>query len=258
MIQRLIPSSGENLPVIGLGTWQTFDVDPNNSAAQKKVLEVLRSSGGTLVDSSPMYGNAEKVVGEITKDNPGYFIATKVWIKGKKSGISQMEDSFRKLKRACIDLLQVHNLVDWEAHLETLNEWKKEGKIRYVGITHYTDGMQADLERIINKVEIDFVQFNYSIDGRHAEKTLLPLAASRGVATLINRPFGEGRLFNKCRGKTLPAWAKEWDINSWGEFFLKFIVAHPAVTCVIPATSSHEHAQDNCKAGMGLLPDEKT
>jgi diketogulonate reductase-like aldo/keto reductase len=258
MIQRTIPSSGEALPVIGLGTWQSFDVDPKNTGPQKKVLEVFRKSGATLIDSSPMYGRSEEVVGALTKDDGYYFVATKVWTKGKKPGIAQMEDSFRKLKRTSIDLMQVHNLVDWEVHLQTMNEWKKEGKIRYIGITHYTDGMHADLEKIVNKVPLDFVQFNYSIDDRHAEKRLLAAAASNGVATLINRPFGEGRLFRKCAGKMLPGWTKEWGITNWSQFFLKFILAHPAVTCVIPATSNAEHAHENLGAADEPLPDEKT
>jgi diketogulonate reductase-like aldo/keto reductase len=258
MIQRIIPSSGEALPVIGLGTWQSFDVDPKNTHAQKEVLEVFRKSGATLIDSSPMYGRSEEVVGDLTADDENYFIATKVWIRGKKSGIAQMEDSFRKLKRGRIDLMQVHNLLDWEIHLETMNEWKKEGRVRYIGITHYTDGMHAELEKVLKKLSLDFIQFNYSIDNRHAEKRLLAAAAANGVATLINRPFGEGRLFSKCAGKTLPDWTKQWGITTWSQFFLKFILAHPAVTCVIPATSNAEHAQENLDAGVEPLPDQKT
>jgi diketogulonate reductase-like aldo/keto reductase len=258
MIQRLIPSSGESLPVIGLGTWQSFDVDPKKAEPQRKVLEIFKNSGATLIDSSPMYGKAEEAIGELTKDDVHYFMATKVWTKGRKAGISQMEDSFRKLKRSRIDLMQVHNLVDWEVHLDTLNEWKDEGRIRYTGITHYTDGMHADLEKILKKVKVDFVQFNYSIDNTHAERTLLPAAADKGVATLINRPFGEGRLFRKSQGKNLPDWIKDWGISNWSQFFLKFILSHPAVTCVIPATSDPAHASDNLTAGSEPLPDEKT
>ncbi len=258
-MDRPIPSTGERLTVIGLGTWQRFDTDENGYEPLKKVLRSFRDKGGKLIDSSPMYGRSEAVIGSLTKDTKGankFFYATKVWTEGKQQGIQQMEDSFRKMNCTVMDLMQVHNLVDWETHLVTLRKWKEEGRIRYLGITHYTDAMHEALEKIITAVPIDFVQFNYSITNRNAEKRLLPAAAAKGVATVINRPFGEGALFRKVEGKSLPAWASDYGINSWSQFFLKFLISHPAVTCVIPATASPQHMEDNMAAGEGALPDE--
>jgi diketogulonate reductase-like aldo/keto reductase len=262
MLTRLIPSTKEALPVVGLGTWQTFDAaTPAAKEPLKQVLQTLHQSGGSLIDSSPMYGRSEAVVGELT-DGSGletqFFYATKVWTQGREAGIRQMDESFRLMRRQTMDLMQIHNLVDWKTHLATLNEWKAAGKIRYIGITHYTDSMHDELEQILSKTPIDFVQFNYSIVSRNAEKRLLPAAADHGVATLINRPLGEGGLFAKVRGKQLPDWAKEYAIESWGQFFLKFLLAHPAVTCVIPGTSKPEHMVDNARAGFGPLPDVRT
>jgi diketogulonate reductase-like aldo/keto reductase len=238
-----------------------FDVPPQGQhPALQEVLAVMDRSGGTLIDSSPMYGNAEEVTGALTKASGianKFFYATKVWIEGKKAGIKQMEDSFRKMQRPVMDLMQIHNLVDWKTHLETLRAWKDEGKVRYIGITHYTDAMHGELEKIISSVPLDFVQFNYSVMARAAEKRLLPAAAHHGVATLINRPFGEGALFRSVKGKALPEWVKEYDIHSWSQFFLKYIISHPAVTCVIPATGKPEHAKDNLLAGQGRMPDEE-
>ena len=260
MVQRAIPSTGEQLPVIGLGTWQVFDVPPQGEHPLLiQVLEEMHKAGSTLIDSSPMYGQAEEVTGNLTQASglaEKFFYATKVWTQGKKEGIKQMQDSFRKMRRSTIDLMQIHNLVDWKTHLETLKAWKAEGKIKYIGITHYTDAMHGELENIISTVPMDFVQFNYSITARAAEKRLLPAAAHHGVATLINRPFGEGALFKIVQGKMLPTWTKEYDINTWSQFFLKFIISHPAVTCVIPATGKPNHAYDNLQAGHGQLPDE--
>jgi len=259
MIQRIIPSSGELLPVIGLGTWQTFNV--SNTDTYPKLTEVLtemNSQGAKLIDSSPMYGKSESVIGDITSElttKDDFFYATKVWTNGREEGIRQMEESIKKMNRTTMDLMQIHNLTDWKTHLPLLRDWKASGKIRYIGITHYTDSMHEELEKIITQEKIDFVQFNYSIDARHAEKRLLDAAAANGVATLINRPFGEGRLFNTVRGKALPEWAAELGIENWSSYFLKFIISHPAVTCVIPATSSPKHARDNFKAGVGFLPD---
>jgi diketogulonate reductase-like aldo/keto reductase len=259
MISRFIPSSGESIPVIGLGTWQTFDVNPgrpNDSLLQ--VLTVFHQAGGRLIDSSPMYGQAEAAVGALThalRKADDCFYATKVWISGKEEGIWQMESSFRRMRRSVIDLMQIHNLVDWKTHIETLRKWKDQGRIRYIGITHYTDDSHAALEQIITSVPIDFVQFNYSIFSRHAEHRLLPTAADHGVATLINRPLGEGRVFERVKGKPLPSWAKEYGIDNWSTFFLKFIVSHPAVTCVIPATSNPAHMVENVAAGSGAMPD---
>lgn len=257
MIHRTIPSTGERVPVIGLGTWQSFDVS-SGLEPLNDVLTVMADAGGRLIDSSPMYGRSEEVVGTLTsqwKDNP-FFYATKVWTKGREEGIRQMNSSFKKFRRPVIDLMQVHNLVDWQTHLRTLRKWKEEGRIRYIGITHYTDSVHEELAKIIRLEKIDFVQFNYSITDRHAEKELLPVAAENGVATLINRPFGEGKLFGKVRGKSLPPWAAECNIENWSQFFLKFLIAHPAVSCVIPATSNPLHAADNMKAGLEPLPDE--
>jgi diketogulonate reductase-like aldo/keto reductase len=260
MLQREIPDNNEKLPVIGLGTWQTFDV-PLSSEMQplENVLRTMESGGARLIDSSPMYGRSEEVIGKLTQASGfhgHFFYATKVWIEGKQQGIRQMDDSYRKMKRSTMDLVQIHNLVDWETHLETLNEWKSQGKVRYTGITHYTDSMHDELVRVISKVKVDFVQFNYSLFSRNAEIRLLPAAAEHGVATLINRPLGEGRMFEKVRSRPLPGWAKDYDIKSWGQFFLKFIVANPAVTCVIPGTGNPTHMNDNIQAGEGAMPDE--
>jgi diketogulonate reductase-like aldo/keto reductase len=262
MLTRLIPSTKEALSVVGLGTWQTFDVaTPSDKAPLKQVLQTLHQAGGTLIDSSPMYGRSEAVVGELT-DGSGldnqFFYATKVWTQGREAGIQQMNESFSLMRRKTIDLMQIHNLVDWKTHLQTLNDWKAAGKIRYIGITHYTDSVHDELEQILSSVPIDFVQFNYSIASRNAEKRLLPAAADHGVATLINRPLGEGGLFANVRGKQLPAWAKDYAIESWGQFFLKFLISHPAVTCVIPGTSKPDHMADNARAGFGPLPDQAT
>jgi diketogulonate reductase-like aldo/keto reductase len=260
MIQRIIPSSGEALPVIGLGTWQTFDVDDKAIyPTLEKVLRYLHAGGGALIDSSPMYGKAEEVVGDITSDMPerdDFFYATKVWTTGLPQGIREMEASFRKMKRTCMDLVQIHNLVDWKTHLPQLRQMKENGKIRYIGITHYTDDSHEDLEKILRKEPIDFVQLNYSINDRHAEKRLLDAAADLGVATIINRPFGQGNLFKTTHGKQLPHWALEFGIESWAAYFLKYILASPAVTCVIPATGNPLHATEIIAAGMGELPDE--
>lgn len=263
MIQRTIPSSGELLPVMGIGTWQTFNVPVRNNQSDgtlSAVLDIFYQSGGRLIDSSPMYGHAEAMVGKLTEALPEkreFFYATKVWTKGKADGIRQMEDSFQKMQVQTMDLIQIHNLVDWEIHLKTLRAWKEEGRIRYIGITHYTDDAHPLLEKVINSHPIDFVQFNYSLFNRHAETHLLHTAANRGVATIINRPFGEGRIFAKVAGKPLPEWAQEYGIASWSQFFLKYIISHSAVTCVIPATSDPEHAADNMKSGDGMLPDDK-
>ena len=259
MIERRIHSTGEMIPVIGLGTWQSFDVSPSSDLDPlKQVLSQMSNGGEKLIDSSPMYGRSEKIIGLLTEDagTGQFFYATKVWTQGKEEGIQQMENSFRNFRRPVIDLLQVHNLVDWKIHLKTLRQWKEEGRIRYIGITHYTDSMHNELAKIIRSEKIDFVQFNYSITDRNAEKLLLPAASDVGVATLINRPFSEGRLINKVRGKQLPSWANEHGIRNWSEFLLKFIISNPAVTCVIPATSNPAHAKDNFNAGLDPLPGE--
>jgi diketogulonate reductase-like aldo/keto reductase len=260
MIFRSIPSTGASLPVIGLGTWQCFDVADPASRPLTEVLQSFHGNGGRLIDSSPMYGHAEEAIGSLTAALPerdDFFYATKVWTTGRDEGIRQMEDSFRKMGRTHMDLIQIHNLVDWQTHLRTLQAWKAEGRIRYIGITHYTDTSHAELERIIASGDFDFVQFNYSLFARNAEQRLLDAAAHHGVATLINRPFGEGAHFRRIAGKPLPAWAADYGIDSAAQFLLKYIISHPAVTCVIPATSSPDHAADNMHAGEGPLLDEQ-
>ncbi|MBX3256737.1 MAG: aldo/keto reductase [Chitinophagaceae bacterium] len=261
MLQRKIPSSGENLPVIGLGSWLQFDVD-NDASERKELTDVLRlmaEKGGRLIDSSPMYGKAEEVIGELTQASglaERFFYATKVWTTGRQQGIEQMESSMRKMKRKTIDLMQVHNLQDWKTQLETMRRWKAEGRIRYTGITHYTTAAHSRLQELVEAKAIDFVQCNYSIRVRNAETSLLKAAMDNGVAVIINEPFESGSLFGRVKGKPLPDWAKEYDINSWAQFFLKYIISHPAVNCVIPGTSNPGHLVDNMGAGYGRLPDD--
>lgn len=258
--KRKIGNSGEVLPCVGLGTWQTFDAGENETARKplREVLTTLVHSGATVIDSSPMYGTSEQVVGDLSAElklNDKLFIATKVWTTGKEAGIAQTQNSFRLLRRQKIDLMQVHNLLDWQVHLKTLRSWKEEGKIKYIGLTHYTDSSHDTLKRIIENNPIDFIQVNYSLNSRNAENNLLPTAKDKGVAVLINRPFEEGALFQKVKGKTIPDYAKEFDCTTWGSFFLKFILANPAVTCVIPGTSNPRHLADNLSAGTGKLPE---
>jgi len=262
MIKRKIPSSGELLPVVGLGTWQQFDVGLSDDERRQltEVLTLMIEKGGRLIDSSPMYGRAEAVIGELTAPpaiNPNLFYATKVWTTGKGAGIQEMNDSMAKMRRKTLDLMQVHNLVDYKTHLPTLYKWKEEGKIRYIGITHYTASAHETLERVLKSEKIDFVQFNYSIRERNAEKRLLNAAREKGVAVIINEPFESGSLFNAVKGKKLPEWAAENDIQSWGQYFLKYILSNEAVNCVIPGTSNPKHVIDNMGAGFGRLPDEK-
>ncbi|MGH7307706.1 MAG: aldo/keto reductase [Candidatus Rokuibacteriota bacterium] len=262
-IRRAIPSTGEQIPVVGLGTWRTFDV--GTSAAERGPLqEVLRrfvARGGRLIDSSPMYGLAETVVGDLAAAlglHGSLFLATKVWTTGHEAGVAEMERSLRRLRVPRLDLLQVHNLVDWPTQLRTLRTWKEAGRTRYLGVTHYAASAQPALERVMRDERLDFVQVNYSLAEPEAARTLLPLAAERGIAVLVNRPFAEGALFRRVRGRPLPSWAADFDCASWGQFFLKWILAHPAVTCVIPATSKPEHLADNMQAGAGALPDAPT
>jgi aryl-alcohol dehydrogenase-like predicted oxidoreductase len=260
LLTRPIPRTGERIPVIGMGTWQTFDADPAAAARGElaRVLERFAALGGAVVDSSPMYGRSESVVGALAGQlgmRDRLFLATKVWTEGRARGVAQMDESYRRLGVTRLDLMQVHNLVDVETHLETLAEWKAAGRVRYVGITHYVASAFPRLERLLASHDLDFVQLNYAITDRAAEARMLPAAAERGVATLINRPYDGGGLFGKVRGRALPDWAAEIDCASWGQFFLKFILSHPAVTCVIPATSQVRHLEDNMGAGRGRLPD---
>lgn len=262
-IKKKIPSSGELLPVIGMGSWQTFDVgdDAQQRANLLKVLQAFFDRGGAVIDSSPMYGSSEQVIGDLLKkvnNKKALFAATKVWTRGRKQGIAQMQRSMRRMGVEVFDLMQIHNLVDWETHLETLKAWKAEGKVRYIGITTSHGRAHGELGQILQTEPFDFVQFTYSIANREVEKRLLPLAAERGIATLINRPFQGGSLFRRVKGKPLPPWAAEFDIQSWGQFFLKFAVSHPAATCAIPATSKLRHMIDNMDAGLGRLPDSAT
>jgi diketogulonate reductase-like aldo/keto reductase len=258
--KRPIARDGELLPVVGLGTYQSFDVG-NGVGERESLKEVLRlfvQHGGALVDSSPMYGSSESVVGDLAAGlgiTGQLFMATKVWTSGREAGIQQMEESMRRMKVARMDLMQIHNLQDWATHLKTLQAWKAAGRIRYTGITHYHSGAYGDLERLMKSGEFDFVQFNYSMAEREAEERILPLAQETGTAVIVNRPFAKASLFSRVRGKEVPAWAAEFDCKSWGQFFLKYILGHPAVTCVIPATSKPHHLVDNMMAGIGRLPD---
>lgn len=262
MMKRRIPSSGEMLPVVGLGTWAQFDVGPSEAEREplRGVLRMMAAKGAEVIDSSPMYGRSEAVVGDLASElglSDKLFYATKVWTSGREAGIRQMESSMAKMRRARMDLMQVHNLVDWQTHLETLRDWKKEGKVRYIGVTHYLDSAHPVLERMAKEEEIDFIQVNYSIRSRNAERSLLDAAMDNGVAVIVNRPFGEGSLFGYTRGRKLPDWASDYGIGSWAQFFLKYLLSHPAVTCVIPGTSRPENMLDNLGAAEGPLPDEK-
>ena len=261
MITRPIPSSGEALPVIGLGTWQAFDAGGNAAARAplKEVLRALVDAGARMIDSSPMYGSAESVVGDLVAElelRPRVFLATKVWTSGKEQGIAQTRRSAERMKSPVLDLIQIHNLVDWRTHLATLRDMKANGQVRYIGITHYTTGALPELADILeNEPGIDFVQFGYSLATRDAETKLLPVAASRRVATIVNQPFETGGTFRRVRGKPVPEWAAEFDCTSWAQLFLKYIIAEPAVTAVIPATANPAHMADDLKAGFGRLPD---
>jgi aryl-alcohol dehydrogenase-like predicted oxidoreductase len=248
------------LPVIGCGTWLGFDVggQPRELPQRGQVLQALFESGGRVVDSSPMYGSAEQVVGELlaaggSRDKA--FVATKVWTSGRAAGIAQMERSMALLRTTHVDLMQVHNLLDWREHLGTLRDWKAQGRISYIGITHYTDDAHAQLEQAMRDEPLDFVQFNYSIADRAAEQRLLPCAAERGIAVLVNVPFGAGKVLKALRQRAVPDWAQDIGCASWNQLLLKFVLAQPAVTCVIPGTSRPEHMRDNAAAGTGVLPD---
>jgi len=263
VMTRAIPKSGEALPMVGLGTWRTFDIGNDAGALKQRrdVLTLLFDAGGKVVDSSPMYGRAEAVVGDLVAGmgrRQDAFIATKVWITGRNAGIRQMQSSATKLKAPVIDLMQVHNLVDVWTHLETLKNWKQEGRVRYVGVTHYTSSALSDLMEVMAKAQLDFVQFAYSIGVREPEARMLAMAADKGVAVLINRPFEGGDMFGRVRGRPLPEWAADFDCRSWGQFFLKYLLGHPAVTCVIPGTATPRHMADNLDAGQGRLPDAQT
>lgn len=261
--QRPIPSSGEEIPVIGLGTWIQFDVPANDPEMDQlqSVLQKMMDQGGTVIDSSPMYGRSEENIGQLTQNlrNPDHFFyGTKVWTSGKEAGKQQIAQSMARMQRDQLDLLQIHNLLDWSTHIKTLIDLKSSEKIRYIGITHYTDRSHRQLADVIESTPaIDFVQCNYSIEGTHADEFLFQTARDHGVAIIINTPFNGGSLFRRVRGKDLPDWASDLDIETWGQFFLKYIISHPAVTCAIPGTSNPRHLLDNMGAARGILPDMK-
>jgi aryl-alcohol dehydrogenase-like predicted oxidoreductase len=260
LLERRIPRSGEALPAVGLGTWQVFDVgrDAQALAECRETLRAFVQGGGRLVDSSPMYGSAEQVTGQLAAELGAHsrlFVATKVWTSGRAAGVRQMEDSMRRLRVERLDLMQVHNLVDVQTHLATLREWKAAGRIRYLGVTHYHAGAHADLEQLMKRGDIDFLQVNYSLAEPEAERRLLGAAAEGGAAVIVNRPFAEGAMFRRVRDRALPPWAKEAGCASWAQLFLKWILAHPAVTCAIPGTRNPRHVADNLGALAGPLPD---
>jgi aryl-alcohol dehydrogenase-like predicted oxidoreductase len=263
MSTRPIPKSGEQVPVIGLGTWQTFDVggDAAARAPLREVLAAFFAAGGRVIDSSPMYGNAEAVTGDLVAEiTPAVdaFLATKVWTTGKRQGEAEMARSMQRMRTAQMDLMQVHNLLDWKTHLPVLREYKRAGTIRYLGVTHYAASAFGELERVIEKEQLDFVQLPYSIARREVEARLLPAAKATGTAVLVMRPFEEGALFAKVKGVALPAWAADFDCTSWAQFFLKFLLGDETVTCPLPATSKPAHLADNVQAGTGRVPDATT
>jgi diketogulonate reductase-like aldo/keto reductase len=263
MLTRPIPSSGEAMPVIGLGTWPVFDVGADRASRSplREVIETLVTGGGTMIDTSPMYGRSEGVAGDLVAERglrDKVFFATKVWISGRERGIEQMRRSAALLKSPVIDLMQIHNLVDWRTQLATMRDMKASGQLRYIGITHYTTGSLAELARILEAEDaIDFVQCGYSLATREAEARLLPVCAARGVAVIVNQPLERGTLFRTVRGRPLPDWAGEFDCTSWAQLFLKYLLADPAVTVLIPATNKPAHMADNLKAGCGRLPDAR-
>ncbi len=259
---RAIPSTGEKIPALGLGTSRTFDVgnSPNERDPLREVLRRFVELGGKVVDTSPMYGRAEEVIGDLASElklRDSLFLASKVWTTGKEEGIEAIERTASLLRTKRLDLMQVHNLIDLDVQLATLRAWKAEGRIRYIGITHYVESSFPAVEKILQREPLDFLQINYSIAERGAEERILPLAQEKGVAVLVNRPFARGDLFSRLRAKPLPEWAAEFDCKSWAQFLLKWIVANTAVTCAIPATSKAKHLEDNMAAGIGRLPDEK-
>jgi len=262
IMSRKIPSTGEELPAIGLGTWQVFDAgdDANARAPLREVLVQFAKAGGRLIDSSPMYGGAESVAGDLVAElglRDRLFIATKVWTRGRGEGIREMERSFQRLRVKQMDLMQVHNLLDVGVHTRTLLDWKSKGRIRYLGITHYAASAHAEVERQLKKEKYDFLQINYSLAERASENRLLPYCLENGIAVIANRPFAEGAMFKRVLGRQLPPWAAEIGAASWAQYFLKWIVGHPAVTCAIPGTGKPGHIADNVAAGFGALPDEK-
>jgi len=263
MMTRPIPSTGEPMPVIGLGTWRAFDIDSDETGRRplRQVLQRLLDDDGRMIDTSPMYGRAEAVTGDLLAElraRSRSFVATKVWTTGRERGIEQMRRSAQLLRSEIIDLMQIHNLVDWRTHLATLRRMKDEGRVRYIGIIHYTTGALPELARILRAEHgVDFVQLGYSLATRAAETELLPIAAERGVAVIANQPLERGDQFRRVRRHELPDWAREFECTNWAQLFLKYVLAEPAVTCVIPATGNPDHMKDNLGAGIGTLPDAR-
>jgi aryl-alcohol dehydrogenase-like predicted oxidoreductase len=258
MQTRVIPSSQESLPIVGLGTYRGFDVAPDDPAYKQlpSVLRALFEKGGTVIDSSPMYGRAEQTTGEllsIHEPRSPAFLATKVWTRGREEGIAQMEESFKLLQTDRIDLMQIHNLLDWQTHLPTLRQWKEEGRIRYIGITHYTASAYEEVEAVLKAEPLDFLQINYALDDRGVEKRILPLCRERGVAVICNRPFGGGGLLGRLKEKPIPGWAAQVGVKSWPQLALKFLLSHSAVTCVIPGTGNPRYMTENAGAGFGPM-----
>ena len=262
MLKRMIPSSGEEMPVIGLGTSRVFDIErsKNELNVREKILDIFYENGGRLIDTSPMYGMSEEIIGITAKkyiEKNRFFLATKVWTEGRENGMRQIEESFQKMRTDKISLIQVHNLLDWKTQIKTLRSLKDEGRIDYIGITHYKSNAFDEMIKIMKAEKVDFAQFNYSMGEREAEQKILPFCKDNGIATLINRPFMRGRLFREAQEKKLPSWVSDYDIDSWGQFFLKYIISHDAVTNIIPATSKPKKMLDNARAGMGECLDEK-
>ena len=262
MLKRMIPSSGEEMSVIGLGTSRVFDIErsKNELNVREKILDIFYENGGRLIDTSPMYGMSEEIIGITAKkyiEKNRFFLATKVWTEGRENGMRQIEESFQKMRTDKISLIQVHNLLDWKTQIKTLRSLKDEGRIDYIGITHYKSNAFDEMIKIMKAEKVDFAQFNYSMGEREAEQKILPFCKDNGIATLINRPFMRGRLFREAQEKKLPSWVSDYDIDSWGQFFLKYIISHDAVTNIIPATSKPKNMLDNARAGMGRMLDEK-
>ena len=262
MLKRVIPSSGEEMPVIGLGTSRVFDIErsKNELNVREKILDIFYENGGRLIDTSPMYGMSEEIIGITAKkyiEKNRFFLATKVWTEGRDNGMRQIEESFQKMRTDKISLIQVHNLLDWKTQIKTLRSLKDEGRIDYIGITHYKSNAFDEMIKIMKAEKVDFAQFNYSMGEREAEQKILPFCKDNGIATLINRPFMRGRLFREAQERKLPSWVSDYDIDSWGQFFLKYIISHDAVTNIIPATSKPKNMLDNARAGMGRMLDEK-
>jgi diketogulonate reductase-like aldo/keto reductase len=263
LLKRPIPATGELLPAVGLGTWQAFDVagQAAETAQTRETLKALVALGGRIVDSSPMYGSAESVAGQLMQElgiRERLFVATKVWTEGRAAGLRQMEESMKKLRLERLDLMQVHNLVDTDTHLAGLRDWKKQGRVRYLGVTHYHAGAHSALEKIVRSGAVEFVQVNYSIAEPEADRRLLQAALDSRVAVIANRPFAEGAMFRRVKDRPLPEWAKEIGCASWAQFFLKWILAHPAVTCAIPGTRNPKHLADNLGAALAPFPDAAT